>query len=157
MAANKTKPNLTPEQLSELKEAFAMFDKDNDQSISIDELGSVMKSLGQNPTEQELRDMIHEVDIDGNGKIDFEEFTQMMAHKMHTQDDQDDEMREAFKVFDKDNNGFISPQELRSVMFKLGEKLSDDEIAEMIREADANGDGQVDYNEFVAMMRGKHK
>ena len=61
-------------------------------------------------------------------------------------------LMEAFKVFDKDGNGFISSVELRHVMTNLGEKLTDDEVDEMIREADVDGDGQVNYDEFVKMM-----
>jgi len=82
--------------------------------------------------------------IVGNGTIDFEEFLQMMAKKMKDTDTEE-EMKEAFKVFDRDNNGFISAQELRLVMANLGEKLTDEEVEEMIKEADMNGDGQVDY------------
>ena len=66
--------------------------------------------------------------------------------------DSEEELREAFKVFDKDGNGFISAAELRHVMTNLGEKLTDEEVDEMIREADLDGDGQVDYEEFVKMM-----
>ena len=68
----------------------------------------------------------------------------MMAKKMKDTDTEE-EMKEAFKVFDRDNNGFISAQELRLVMANLGEKLTDEEVEEMIKEADMNGDGQVDY------------
>ena len=57
--------------------------------------------------------------------------------------------QEAFKVFDKDGNGFISAAELRHVMTNLGEKLTEDEVDEMIKEADFDGDGQVNYDEFV--------
>lgn len=143
--------SLTEEQIAEFKEAFSLFDKDGDGSITTIELGVVMKSLGQNPTERELTDMINEVDADGNGKIDFPEFLTMMARKMKEADAEED-LREAFKVFDRDGNGFISSYELRHVMTNLGEKLSDDEIDEMIRESDIDGDGQIDYEEFVKMM-----
>ena len=78
-----------------------------------------MRSLGQNPTEAELTDMINEVDADGNGTIDFPEFLTMMARKMKDTDSEE-EIREAFKVFDKDGNGFISSAELRHVMLNLG-------------------------------------
>ena len=80
-----------------------------------------MRSLGQNPTEAELQDMINEVDADGNGQIDFPEFLTMMARKMKDTDSEE-EIREAFKVFDKDGNGFISAAELRHVMTNLGEQ-----------------------------------
>ena len=58
-------------------------------------------------------------------------------------------------VFDKDGNGFISAAELRHVMTNLGEKLTDEEVDEMIREADVDGDGQINYEEFVKMMMSK--
>lgn len=135
---------LTEEQIAEFKEAFSLFDKDGDGTITTKELGTVMRSLGQNPTEAELQDMINEVDADGNGTIDFPEFLTMMARKMKDTDSEE-EIREAFRVFDKDGNGFISAAELRHVMTNLGEKLTDEEVDEMIREADIDGDGQVNY------------
>ena len=135
---------LSEEQIAEFKEAFSLFDKDGDGTITTKELGTVMRSLGQNPTEAELQDMINEVDADGNGTIDFPEFLTMMARKMK-ETDSEEEIREAFRVFDKDGNGFISAAELRHVMTNLGEKLTDEEVDEMIREADIDGDGQVNY------------
>lgn len=80
-------------------------------TITTKELGTVMRSLGQNPTEAELRDMIAEVDADKNGTIDFPEFLSLMARKMKDSDSEE-ELREAFKVFDKDGNGFISAAEV---------------------------------------------
>ena len=103
-----------------------------------------MRSLGKNPTETELQDMINEVDIDGNGTINFSEFLTMMARKMK-ETFSDEELIEAFRVFDKDGNGFISAAEVRHVLTNLGKKLTDEEIDEMIKEADTDGDGQVNY------------
>ena len=106
---------LTEEQIAEFKEAFSLFDKDGDGTITTKELGTVMRSLGQNPTEAELQDMINEVDADGNGTIDFPEFCTLMARKMKDTDSEE-ELKEAFRVFDKDGNGFISAAELRHIM-----------------------------------------
>jgi len=146
--------HLTPEQIAEFKEAFSLFDKDGDGTITTKELGTVMRSLGQNPTEAELQDMINEVDSNGNGQIDFPEFLTMMSRKLQ-ENDTEEEIVEAFKVFDKDGNGYISAAELRHVMCNLGEKLTDDECDEMIREADIDGDGQINYAEFVKLMMTK--
>ncbi|XP_053388872.1 uncharacterized protein LOC123524074 [Mercenaria mercenaria] len=143
---------LKDKEVQEFKEAFALFDKDASGTISTEELGTVMRSLGQNPTDTELRDMINEVDIDGNGEIDFGEFLEMMAKRCHDHPDPQRELREAFNVFDKDGDGFISAEELRVVMTNLGEKLTKKEVDEMLREADINGDGKIDYDEFVQMM-----
>ncbi|XP_039269510.1 neo-calmodulin [Styela clava] len=146
--------NLSEEQIAEFKEAFSLFDKDGDGKITTKELGTVMKSLGQNPSESDLQDMINEVDADGSGSVDFSEFLTMMARKMKDTD-AEEEIKEAFRVFDKDGNGYISGAELRHVMNNLGEKLTEEEITEMIREADMDGDSQVNYEEFVKMMMSK--
>ncbi|XP_010274270.1 PREDICTED: calmodulin-like protein 11 isoform X2 [Nelumbo nucifera] len=142
---------LTEEQIAEFQEAFCLFDKDGDGCITIEELATVIRSLDQNPTEEELQEMISEVDVDGNGTIEFGEFLGLMARKMK-ETDAEEELKEAFKVFDKDQNGYISANELRHVMVNLGEKLTDEEVEQMIKEADLDGDGQVNYDEFVRMM-----
>jgi calmodulin len=142
---------LSDAQIAEFKEAFALFDKDGDGCITTKELGTVMRSLGQHPTEAELADMVREIDTDGNGQIDFKEFLNMMVAKMKDVITED-EIREAFLLFDNDGNGYISAAELRHVMTSLGETLTDEEVEELMNEADANGDGQIDYDEFVKLM-----
>ncbi|XP_064601551.1 calmodulin-A-like isoform X2 [Liolophura sinensis] len=144
-------PKLTDEQIGEFREAFTMFDRDGDGRITAKELGTVLRSLGQNPTEGELRDMINDVDIDGNGTIEFDEFLRMMAKRQSEVDEQKD-ITDAFKVFDRNGDGFISASELRHVMTTLGEQLSDDEVENMIKEADVDGDGMINYEEFIRMM-----
>lgn len=146
--------HLTEEKISEFREAFEIFDKDKDGYITIKELGEIMKNLGQTPTEAELQDMINEVDVDGNGNIDFKEFLGLMARKMRDTDTEE-ELIEAFKVFDRDGNGLISAQELKHVMLSLGEKITDEEVDEMIKEADIDGDGYINYEEFVRMIINK--
>ncbi|KAF9347859.1 hypothetical protein BGX34_002842 [Mortierella sp. NVP85] len=139
------------QQICEFKEAFSQYDNNGDGTISSRELGTVMRSLGQNPTETELRDMVNDEDADGNGTVDFAEFLIMMARKMKDTDSEG-EIKEAFKLFDRDCNGRITAAELCQVMAHLGEKLSDAEADKMIRESDADGDGQITYNEFLKLM-----
>jgi calmodulin len=146
--------HLTEDKIAEFKEAFEIFDKNKDGFITVKELGEIMKNLGQTPTEAELTDMINEVDIDGNGNIDFKEFIGLMARKMRDTDTEE-ELIEAFKVFDRDGNGLISGTELKHVMVSLGEKITDEEVDEMIKEADIDGDGYINYEEFVRMIINK--
>ncbi len=129
---------LTPEQISFFEEAFTLFDKNNDGTISSQELGSVLKSIGHKTTSDELQDMINEVDTDGNGTIEFKEFLDMMARKMKYMNSTN-ELREAFKVFDKNGDGYITASELKYAMNNMGEKLTDAEVEEMISEVDTNG------------------
>jgi len=145
--------SLNEELVLEFREAFRLFDNDGDGTINSKELGVVMRSMGQNPTESELLEMINEVDVDGNGIIDFPEFLAMMAKKLRGMDTEG-ELRASFRVFDRDGNGSISAAELRHVVTNLGEKLTDEECDEMICDADKDGDGSIDYEEFVKMMTG---
>jgi len=143
---------LTEEQLSDLKEVFSLFDKDSDELIVKSELGLVMRALGQNPTEIELQEMITKGDVDDDGTISLTEFLAMMAQKMETADNLSSEAEEAFRVFDKNCEGSISAVELRHIMTGLGLKLTPEEADEMIREADADQDGRVTYQDFLTIM-----
>ncbi len=145
---------LSEEEIAEFKEAFSLFDKDGDGGITTKELGTVMRSVGQNPTEAELADMIFEVDQDRSSTIDFPEFLTLMARKMNDTDSEE-EIQEAFRVFDKDSTGFISTAELGHVLTDLGEMYTDEQLDEMIREADVDGDAVINYEEFVKMMMSK--
>ena len=142
---------LTEEQVEELKEAFQLFDFDGNGSISTKELGTVMRSLGQNLMDVELDDLINEVDADGSGLIDFPEFLTISARKMKDTDSEE-EIREAFSIFDKDGSGLITADDVVNIMSNLGEKLTSEEIHEMLAEAKINQDGKIDYNDFLNLM-----
>eukprot|EP00956_Cyclotella_meneghiniana_P024040 scaffold47933_cov68-Cyclotella_meneghiniana.AAC.6 len=137
---------LTEQELKEFREAFSLFDKSADGLISYQELGVVMRALGQNPTDAELKDMVSELDADGNDFIDFPEFLTMFYRRTDT--DSEEEFMEAFRVFDKDGSGFIQPAELRRIKTSLGENLTDEEVDQIIRTSDIDGDGQLNLEEF---------
>ena len=144
--------HLTPEQIEEFKEAFLIFDLDHDNTISTDELGAVMRSLGQNPTQAELKEMIQEVDADGNGSLDFSEFLTLMASKIKSTDTEE-ELVEAFKIFDRDGDQLIRLKEIRHVFDIIGEKMTDAEIEDMICLADNDGDSDcLNFTEFCKIM-----
>ena len=150
----------TEEQIAEFREEFRRFDKGDDGHITITDLEVIMNSNGQFPTEAELQDIINEGDANGDMIIDFPEFLAMTCRKVK-ETDTEAEIKEAFRVYDMDENGFISVAEVRHVMVNLGEfrgkteEEIDQEIDKMIWEADIDGDGQVTYEEFVKMMMRK--
>ncbi|XP_053380399.1 uncharacterized protein LOC123564203, partial [Mercenaria mercenaria] len=145
---------LTAEEIAEFKEAFHLFDKDGSGTISTKELGIVMRSLGETKSDAELEKIIAQVDVDGNGEIDFDEYLEMMASRM-SYTGSADQIREAFKVFDKENKGYLTVDELRHIMTNLGERLEDEEVDEMISIVDADGNNQIDYEEFTQMLAQK--
>ncbi|CAD6447131.1 1f3d4e3a-b56d-4fd1-a0e1-481fe67ab24e [Sclerotinia trifoliorum] len=152
MAELKNAQGLSNEEIQAYRDAFSIFDKDGDGTISTAELAEAMKSLGQNPSDAEIQDMINEVDVDQSGTVDFDEFLKMMTTETKGVDFEQ-EMRSAFKVFDVDGSGTISPEEIYKLMASLGENLSEEEIKSMVKEVDKNGDGSIDYDEFVSFIR----
>jgi len=136
---------------AEFKEAFDEFDKDGSGTISTKELLGVMRSMGKNPTEDELLALVMEVDVNGDGTIDFQEFLAMMKQKAN-EADQESDLKEAFKIFDKNKDGYIDLNELKNVSTMLGATLSKQEMDEFMQEADVDGNGKLDYDEFVKMM-----
>ncbi len=143
--------DISATKLKEYREAFDMFDRDRDGSITSKELTVVMKNLVRDITELEIRRMIEEVDVDGNGIIDFDEFV-MMMNRRNKESDAEEEVINAFRVFDDDCDGVISTSELKQIMTNLGDKLTEDEVNAMIAEADVDGNGFIHYEEFVRTM-----
>lgn len=153
---NKPLSQLTDDKIKEYQEAFNLYDKDNDGIIAIQKLGRVLRAMGLNPTEIEVQEMIDEVDSEGTGNLDFESFLNILASRKFDDEDHEDALREAFKMFDRDGNGYIDAEELRICMINLGEKLTLEEVEEMIREVDIDYDGRMDYQEFVKLMCSKY-
>ena len=146
---------LTPEQLQEFETAFNQFDSDKDGRITINELGAMMRSIGQNPTDIELKEMIEEVDQDKDYEIDFNEFVTMMMKSIHDLDSEEKTM-EAFRVFDRDGSGVIRVSELKSIMMQLGSTITEAEADDLLQLANQE-EGLIDYVEFVKSIFGTSK
>jgi len=147
----------THQQMNEFKSVFNVFKSKSAEKMEAKDLKPAVRSLGMNPNDGELQELINSAstifddDVEANG-FDFMVFIAILG-QLSNQGDEEEEMKEAFRIFDKDGKGAISRNELRHVMTNLGEKLTDEEVDEMIREADVDGDGQITYEEFVQMLR----
>jgi calcium-binding protein CML len=160
--------------VKELTATFKVFDKDGDGRISKSELGVVLRSLGDDLSDDELDEVVEKVDRDGDGFIDLEEFVSFHTGRASTassdeysvsrtpsksgdgaSSDEKCALQAAFEVFDVDKNGFISAEELQRVMRSLGDKQTSlAECRHMINCVDKDGDSMVDFNEFQCLMSG---
>jgi len=111
-----------------------------------------MKALGCEPKPGEIEKMIGEVDDDGGGSIGFDEFLRMMTNKILNKDPKDD-MVKAFKLFDDDQTGFVTLKNMKRVAKETNQTLDEDELQEMLNDADRDGDGQLNEEEFLDMMK----
>ncbi|KAF8087400.1 hypothetical protein N665_0587s0007 [Sinapis alba] len=142
---------------TEIKRVFQMFDKDGDGRITKKELNDSLKNLGIIIPEKELWQMIDKIDVNGDGCVDIEEFGELYKTIMVEEDDEmgEEDMKEAFNVFDRNGDGFITVDELKAVLSSLGLKQGKtlEECRKMIMQVDVDGDGRVDYMEFKQMMK----
>ena len=143
--------NLTDEQIIEFREAFQAFDKDGNGSITTKELGTVMRSLGQNLSEAEIKEMIDIVDEDKNGTIDFQEFLHLMARKMKIIG-KEEELLDAFNILDRDGSGKISKYELRYIIMSTDSNIKGDDIEDIIKTIGTDEEGKIDLQDFIDIL-----
>ena len=165
------KLDIPQDQLDEYKDAFDMYDRDKSGDISAKELASLFRSLGHKMSDSEIKDMIDAIDTSGDGSISFDEFIYLMQkieimeneNKPKVEEiiikiepkivEEDDEIIKAFKVFDTDNSGTLNKIELRHILTRIGDKFSDEEVDDIFKAADMDGNGEIDYKEFVQYWR----
>ncbi|ABN68484.1 spindle pole body calcium-binding protein component [Scheffersomyces stipitis CBS 6054] len=143
------KVELLNEQKQEIREAFSLFDMNNDGYLDYHELKVAFRALGFDLSKREVLDVIHEYDTDDRNLISYENFFQSAVGERIVNRDPLDEVRRAFKLFDDDNTGKISLRNLRRVAKELGENLTDDELRAMIDEFDLDEDGEINEEEFI--------
>ncbi|KAH3854086.1 neo-calmodulin-like isoform X2 [Dreissena polymorpha] len=140
-----------------IRELFEAFDNDNSGSISIRELKKGLRCIGSNPSRQEIREIMNEMGVKKGQSINYQQFSNCMAKYCtdHPQTDKktvENDLRKSFDMFDKDKSGFVEKEELRKVLTGLGEKLTPQEVDEMFKVADKNGDGRINKEEFVRLF-----
>ncbi|KAF7952007.1 uncharacterized protein EAE97_001504 [Botrytis byssoidea] len=168
---------LSDEEVAILKEAFDAYDTDKGGNITVEEFGRVMKQSGQNPSEEELAQIIKEVDLDGDGTINFDEFIAMMTGRtrqkpddpkpseddlkadsapipVSSEEDPEEEWKSAWKEHDHTLKGSITAAQLRQVLGNLGETISDAEIDNVIMKS-VDAEDKISHAEFVEFMKGR--
>ena len=148
--SDKQQIELDDAQIAELREIFRSFDRNNDGSLTQLELGSLLRSLGLKPSPEQLETLIQNTDKNSNGLIEFSEFITLVAPDLLPAKSPytEDQLRQLFRLFDRDGNGFITAAELAHSMAKLGHALTAEELTGMIKEADLDGDGTINFEEF---------
>ena len=146
-----TEVKLSEAQTKAAQVAFTSFDKKNEDKIKVGDIEAAMKRLGHTIKPDWLEKIEHMIDSEGTGYVAFEEFANIIRKKM--QDDEDErELREMFRILDKEKKGEVNTNELRWILKNLGDDLTEADIDDMIADVDTDGSGWIDYNEFAKLM-----
>ncbi|MBA0684734.1 hypothetical protein Goari_026302 [Gossypium aridum] len=143
---------LTEDQKNAMKEAFTLFDTDSDGKIAPTELGVLMRSLGGNPTQAQLKEIVAQEKL--TAPFDFPRFLGLMEKHLKTESFEQ-QLRDAFKVLDKEATGFILVSDLKHILTSVGEKLEPTEFDDWIKGVDVGSNGKLKYDDFIAKMVAK--
>ncbi|KAF9543861.1 hypothetical protein EC957_000395 [Mortierella hygrophila] len=147
---NSTGAAINDDQVKEFKEAFNLFDRKGSGNIAASSLGNLLRSIGQNPTQSEIQELVAQADPSSTGVVSFDSFTKVaMRADGFKPAGTTDQLIEGFKVFDTQDNGTIPATELRHVLTTMGEVLTAEEIEELMAGALVDKDGLVNYEVFV--------
>ena len=149
---SRQKTGLDEEAIEEIREAFSLFDTENSGTIDIKELKACFRAHGFQVKKSELRALLQDIDKEDAALVTFDDFLEMVTPKMMNRDSHE-EILKVFGLFDDDNTGVITLRNLKRVANELGENLTDEELQEMIDEADRDGDGAISQEEFYRVMR----
>ena len=150
------KLDIPEEKLQEYKEAFNMFDRNKKGTLSIVDITKIMKNFGYPMSKDEARKMISDIDSSGDGEVDFDEFVMLMEKQVHNCGD--DPVLNAFRDFDKNDDGKITNHEFRYILTHVGDNLyTDEEVDALFKECDLKEDDDLEYEEFVLFWRNQMK
>jgi len=144
-------------QMEEYRKFFDMFDKDKKGYVMVIQVGQVMDAMQQDYDEKSLRKTVRKFDADGSGKLEFEEFAAMVYTLANSVDKEtmERELRDAFRLFDKEHNGFISRDSMKALLREIDDKLTEAELDAAINEIDEDGSGKIEFEEFFELMAGE--
>jgi len=149
--------DLDKEQLAMLRKVFDSFDHNKKGSIPSSMVRTIFTVMGHRVDDVLLKAIIQEVDADGSGELEFSEFVTLAAQFLIEEDAEEmqNELKEAFRLYDKEGNGYITTATLREILHELDDKLSPDDLDGIVAEIDEDGSGTIDFDEFMEMMTGE--
>ncbi|XP_064085573.1 troponin C, isotype gamma-like [Macrobrachium nipponense] len=148
--------SLEDDQIEALRKAFDSFDTEKQGFITADTIATILRMMGVKISEKNLAEVIAETDEDGSGQLEFEEFVDLAAKFLIEEDEEalKAELKEAFRIYDKEGNGFITTDVLREILTEIDNKLTPADLDGIIEEVDEDGSGTLDFDEFMEMMSG---
>ena len=149
---SRSKRLLTEEHQAELKEAFSLFDSDHRNALDARELKAAIRAMGFDVKKEQVKKMMDDIGRGPTDLVPFEEFLEIMRDKMFEKGSKEEIMK-IFQLFDDEQSGKISFRNLKRIAMEIGENISDEEIRDMIDEADRDGDGALNFDEFYRVMK----
>ena len=146
--------DIPKDKTEEYKKIFKLYSTNDDGYINKSELATIFKSTNIDASDEEIKEIMKQLDLEEKNKINYDEFLSLI-NKGEKDSDEQDEIIKAFKVFDKDGNGLINIKELKDIMLSMGNNWDENELDEMLADADYDMDGYINYEEFVRAMMSK--
>ena len=146
--------DLPKNKVEEYKKVFELHSKGKEGNVNTQELANIFKSINIDASDEEIKEIIKKLDLEDKKEINYDEFLTIINQKEKDVDGEE-EVLKAFKVFDKDGNGLININELKDIILNMGNNWSENEINEMLAEADIDMDGYINYEDFVRTMMSK--
>ena len=143
--------NISENKIKEYKSVFDLNDNNKDGNVTLVELANILKSINISSSDEEIKEIIMELELEGNDEINFENFVSIV-NRRDKDVDNEEEVIKAFKFFDKEGNGLININELKNIMLSVGKNISEEELNDMLKEADIDMDGYINYEEFIRSL-----